>query len=165
MPRQSTALARTHILSASQPLPDLPLTLLSPPSPVPGWPKAGLPARPPGRPSLGCSKEKSLGSARGHVPQDSRTHLCSEQWELAGPEKRLAVNYSCQETLGPGPSIHRVKPSIHMSLWNEGPHPSGLLPSTFLGGIAALCKVCWWRALSSPPSRAEQGWETPQALL
>lgn len=108
---------------------------------------------------------KSLGSARGHVPQDSRTHLCSEQWELAGPEKRLAVNYSCQETLGPGPSIHRVKPSIHMSLWNEGPHPSGLLPSTFLGGIAALCKVCWWRALSSPPSRAEQGWETPQALL
>lgn len=30
------------------------------PSPLPGWPKAGLPARPPGRPSLGCSKENPL---------------------------------------------------------------------------------------------------------
>jgi len=48
---------------------------------------------------------KSPGSTRGHVPQDSRTHPCSEQWEFAGPEKRLAVNYLCQETLDPGPSI------------------------------------------------------------
>lgn len=86
----------------------------------------------------------------GHVPQDSRTHPCSEQWEFAGPEKRLAVNYLCQETLDPGPSIYRVKPSIHMSVWNEGPHPSGLLPSTFLGGLLLFAKCAGGRPSPLP---------------
>lgn len=139
MPRQSTAPARTRILSAKQPLPALPLALLSPPAPSQGGPRQGF------RPGLQVNQtlvapRKIPWKSSGPCAQDGRTHPCSEQWELAGPEKRLAVNYSCQETLDPGPSTYRVKPSIHISVWNEGPHPSGLLPSTFLGGLLLFAK-------------------------
>lgn len=107
------------------------------------------------------TKENPLEVLGAKCPQDSKTHPYSEQWEFAREEKRLAVNYSCQETLDPGLSIYRVKPNIHMSFWNEGPHPLRITPQYFPWGVAALCKVCWWRALFSPTSWAEQGQEPP----
>lgn len=75
---------------------------------------------------------KAPGSTGGQVPQDSRNHACSEQWEFAGPEKRLAVN-----------CFHAKKPWIWAKYFQrqakclcaEGPHPSGLLPNPFLGGL------------------------------
>lgn len=152
MSRQSTALARTRILSANQPLPALPLALLSP-QPPPRVAQCRASSQASRSTKSWLLQGKSPGSSRGHISQDSRTHPCSEQWEFAGPEKRLAVNYLCQETLDPGPSIYRVKPSIHMFVWNEGPHPSGLLPSTFLGGLLLFAKSAGGGPSPSPPPR------------
>lgn len=82
--------------SLCQPFP----SLVCPPSLLPGLLEAGLPARPPGFLSpeaslnLDCYKEIPWMHWR-QVPQDSRTHPCSEQQEFAGPEKRHAVNCFC----------------------------------------------------------------------
>lgn len=163
MPRQSPALARTCILSADQPLPALSLTLLSPqPPPRAAQSRASSQAsrvtksycykKNPGKylgPSAPGQQDSPLLRAAGVCW--TREETCSELCVPRNPGSR--AKYLQSQAKHP-----------HVCL-GQGSSSLRIAPQFFPRGVAALCEVCWWRALSTLPTSTEQGRETSDALL
>lgn len=134
------------------------------PSLLPGLPKAGLPSgllSPEASPHLGCYKEIPWMCWRPGAPGQQDSALLRAAGVGWTREETCIELFLCQEALDLGPGISRAQPSVHVSLsvclsvWAEGPYPSGVLPSPFLRGLLLVTK-CWWRDPSFPTSRAEQ---------
>lgn len=121
-----------------------------------------LVSQPPPRAAHSRGSSQASGSSY-HQEQAQSWLLQGDPWKYRGAagicwtrEETCSELCLCQETLDLGPGISRAKPSTHVSVWAEGPHPSGLLCQP-LPRAAVVCKVCWWQGLSSSTSRAQQG--------
>lgn len=135
----------------------------SPPSLLPGLPTAGLPARPPGRPSLVATRKipgKYLGPSAPGQQDPPLLRAVGVRWAREETCSELCV----PRNPGSGAKYLQSQAKHPRVCLEQGSSPLRIAPHYFPRGAAALCEARWWRALSTPPASTEQGRGTSDAL-